>query len=119
MFDKTAPLAEEFNSLYASLFDEHERHLEVIRLLRAEQQLSDPDPDCHLFKERRHDGRGQLLPDEQRAAGKPGLHTFQWVQLWNRSAAQPAGDNEYGVHGGNDGLRTRSCKGYLLRDAAA
>ncbi len=36
-FDKTAPLAGEFNSLYASLFDDHERHLEVIRLLKKRQ----------------------------------------------------------------------------------
>jgi uncharacterized protein len=37
LFDKAAPLSEEFNTLYASLFDEHERHLEVIRLLKQTQ----------------------------------------------------------------------------------
>jgi uncharacterized protein len=37
VFDKAAPLAGEFNSLYASLFDDHERHVAVIRFLKKKQ----------------------------------------------------------------------------------
>lgn len=37
VFDKAAPLAAEFNSLYASLFEDYERHETVIRFLKQKQ----------------------------------------------------------------------------------
>ena len=40
-------------------------HPDACRELRTEQQLSDPDTDRHLLKERWHDGSRQLLPDER------------------------------------------------------
>lgn len=44
VFDKAAPLAEEFASLYASLFDDHEKHVAVIRALKERKSgLSGPE----------------------------------------------------------------------------
>jgi uncharacterized protein len=37
VFDKSAPLMGEFDSLYASLFEDHQRHLQVIRFLKHRQ----------------------------------------------------------------------------------